>query len=183
MSLRIGVFIGDEILRRGLVSAFRDDAAIDVVTEAGSGPIDHEVLDVAVVSWSNLGHVKLPCPVVVFAPDGGREPQPLGSNLDISAVLPRNGLTAEMVVAAVRAAAAGLRVDATAHDAPSDTLLDERRLEVLALLAQGADTRAIAEKLRYSERTVKTLIHDIELRLGARTRAQAVAEALRQGLI
>lgn len=183
MSLRIGVFVGDEIFRRGLVSTFRDDPSIDVVAETGSGPIDHEDLDVAVVSLSNLVHVELPCPVVVFAPDGGREPLPHGSDLDISAVLPRNGLTVEMAVAAVRAAAAGLRVDAAAPQAPSDTLFDERRLEVLALLAQGADTRAIAEQLRYSERTVKTLVHDIELRLGAKTRAQAVAEAFRLGLI
>jgi DNA-binding NarL/FixJ family response regulator len=183
MSLRIGVIVGDEIFRRGLVSIFRDDPAIDVVVETGSGPIDHEGIDVAVVSSSNLGHVEVPCPVVVFTPNGGREPLPHDSDLDISAVLPRNGLTVEIVVATVRAAAAGLRVDAAASEAPPDTLFDERRLEVLALLAQGADTRAIAEKLRYSERTVKTLVHDIELRLGARTRAQAVAEALRLGLI
>lgn len=183
MSLRIGVIVGDEIFRRGLVSIFRDDPAIDVVLETGSGPIDHEGLDVAVVSWSNLGHVELLCPVVVFTPNGGREPLPHGSDLDISAVLPRDGLTEEMVVATVRAAAAGLRVDAAASEAPSEALFDERRLEVLALLAQGAGTRAIAEKLRYSERTVKTLVHDIELRLGARTRAQAVAEAFRLGLI
>jgi DNA-binding NarL/FixJ family response regulator len=182
MSLRIGVIVGDEIFRRGLISIFRDDPAIDVVVETGSGPIDHEGIDVAVVSSSNLGHVELPCPVVVFTPNGGREPLPHSSDLDISAVLPRKGLTVEIVVATVRAAAAGLRVDA-ASEAPPDTLFDERRLEVLALLAQGADTRAIAEKLRYSERTVKTLVHDIELRLGARTRAQAVAEALRLGLI
>src|SRR6266545_2734784 len=76
MSLRIGVIVGDEIFRRGLVSIFRDDPAIDVVVETGSGPIDHEGLDVAVVSWSNLGHVELPCPVVVFTPNGRREPLP-----------------------------------------------------------------------------------------------------------
>jgi DNA-binding NarL/FixJ family response regulator len=120
--------------------------------------------------------------VVVFGPDAGK-PLNRDSALDISAVLPRQGLTVEMVLAAVRAAAAGLRVDAAAPEARSDTLFDERRLEVLGLLAQGADTRKIAEELRYSERTVKTLIHDIELRLGARTRAQAVAEAIRIGLI
>lgn len=182
MSLKIGVIVDDEIFRRGVVSAFGDDPAIEVVLETANGPIDHEELDVAVLSWPNLGHVELPCPVVVFGPDGGK-PLNRGSALDISAVLPRQGLTVEMVLAAVRAAAAGLRVDAAAPEARSDTLFDERRLEVLGLLAQGADTRKIAEELRYSERTVKTLIHDIELRLGARTRAQAVAEAIRIGLI
>ncbi|MGH2576432.1 MAG: hypothetical protein ACRDG9_01580 [Actinomycetota bacterium] len=61
MSLRIGIFVGDEIFRRGLVSTFRDDPSIDVVAETGSGPLDHEDLDVAVVSLSNLAHVELAC--------------------------------------------------------------------------------------------------------------------------
>ena len=61
--------------------------------------------------------------------------------------------------------------------------VDGRLLEVLRLLAQGSNTRTIARELGYSERTVKTLIHDIEVALGAQTRAQAVAEGLRLGLI
>jgi DNA-binding NarL/FixJ family response regulator len=51
------------------------------------------------------------------------------------------------------------------------------------LLAEGADTRAIAGQLQLSERTVKTIVREIELSLGATTRAQAVAEGLRLGLI
>jgi DNA-binding NarL/FixJ family response regulator len=58
-----------------------------------------------------------------------------------------------------------------------------RRIEVLKLLAGGADTRTIARELQLSERTVKTLVHDIQLTLGVSTRAQAVAEGIRSGLL
>jgi DNA-binding NarL/FixJ family response regulator len=61
--------------------------------------------------------------------------------------------------------------------------LDARRIRVLRLLAEGADTRDIARGLQLSERTVKTLVREIELSLGATTRAQAVAEGFRLGLI
>jgi DNA-binding CsgD family transcriptional regulator len=58
-----------------------------------------------------------------------------------------------------------------------------RGLEVLALLATGADTKQIAEQLGYSDRTIKSVIRDVQLSLGARNRVQAVAEGIRQGLI
>ncbi|MGH2720451.1 MAG: LuxR C-terminal-related transcriptional regulator, partial [Actinomycetota bacterium] len=61
--------------------------------------------------------------------------------------------------------------------------LELRELEVLRMLAAGAGTREIAEALCYSERTVKTLIQEVERELGARSRAQAVAEGIRLGII
>jgi DNA-binding CsgD family transcriptional regulator len=61
--------------------------------------------------------------------------------------------------------------------------MDPRRIEVLKLLSAGADSRTIARTLGVSERTVKSLVHDVELTLGTTTRAQAIAEAVRQGLI
>ena len=61
--------------------------------------------------------------------------------------------------------------------------LSEREVDVLRLVAEGFDTREIAHKLCYSERTVKNVIHDITTRLNLRNRAHAVAHAVRQGLI
>ena len=61
--------------------------------------------------------------------------------------------------------------------------LDDRRMRVLRMLAEGADTQEISHSLSYSERTIKGLIGEIERLLGARSRAQAVAEGIRQGLI
>jgi DNA-binding NarL/FixJ family response regulator len=41
----------------------------------------------------------------------------------------------------------------------------------------------VARRLCYSERTIKNVIHDVVRKLNARTRSQAVAEAVREGLI
>jgi DNA-binding NarL/FixJ family response regulator len=63
------------------------------------------------------------------------------------------------------------------------TGLAEREMDVLRLVADGLDTAEIAEKLSYSQRTVKNVLHDITSRLYLRNRAHAVAYALREGLI
>lgn len=61
--------------------------------------------------------------------------------------------------------------------------LTEREQRVLSLIAQGCATREVAEQLSYSERTVKNVLHDVVTKLNARTRSQAVAHAVREGLI
>lgn len=59
----------------------------------------------------------------------------------------------------------------------------ERELAVLRMLGEGCDTREIARRLAYSERTVKTVIQDLSTRLGLRNRSHAVAYAVRNNLI
>ena len=61
--------------------------------------------------------------------------------------------------------------------------LTAREQEVLRLVAEGHPTREVARRLCYSERTIKNVIHDVVTKLNARTRSQAVAEAVRAGLI
>lgn len=61
--------------------------------------------------------------------------------------------------------------------------LTAREQEVLRLVAAGHPTREVAQKLCYSERTIKNVIHDVVTKLNARTRSQAVAQAVREGLI
>jgi DNA-binding NarL/FixJ family response regulator len=61
--------------------------------------------------------------------------------------------------------------------------LAEREIEVLRLVAEGLDTAEIANKLSYSQRTIKNILHDITSRLHLRNRSHAVAYALRHGLI
>jgi DNA-binding NarL/FixJ family response regulator len=63
------------------------------------------------------------------------------------------------------------------------TGLAAREVEVLRLVADGLDTAEISMKLGYSERTVKTVLHDVSSRLQLRNRCHAVAYALREGLI
>jgi DNA-binding NarL/FixJ family response regulator len=61
--------------------------------------------------------------------------------------------------------------------------LTVREAEVLKLLSDGLDIKEVAAKANYSERTVKTIIHDLLFRLNLRNRTHAVAFALRSGAI
>jgi DNA-binding NarL/FixJ family response regulator len=61
--------------------------------------------------------------------------------------------------------------------------LDNREVDVLRLLADGFNTREVAEKLSYAERTVKNILHALIARLGLHNRSQAVAYAIRIGAI
>jgi DNA-binding NarL/FixJ family response regulator len=63
------------------------------------------------------------------------------------------------------------------------TGLTTREADVLRLVGDGLDTREIAHRLAYSERTIKNVIQDIVRRFGLRNRYHALAYALRQGLI
>jgi DNA-binding CsgD family transcriptional regulator len=68
-------------------------------------------------------------------------------------------------------------------DAPRPRPPSAREREVLGLLAAGRTDGQIAELLDLSPATVQTHVRNAKAKLGARTRAQAVAIALRRGLI
>jgi LuxR family maltose regulon positive regulatory protein len=68
--------------------------------------------------------------------------------------------------------------------APADTeALTRKELRVLQLLAEGYSNSAMAEKLFVSDSTVRTHLRNINMKLGARSRTQAVAIARRLGLM
>jgi DNA-binding NarL/FixJ family response regulator len=61
--------------------------------------------------------------------------------------------------------------------------LSDEELQVLELIAQGATNEEIAQRMFWSERTVKRKVEEITGKLESRNRAQAVAEAIKRGLI
>jgi DNA-binding CsgD family transcriptional regulator len=93
------------------------------------------------------------------------------------------------VIRALRATPAGdgaARPEPTggaAAAAGADDLLSPREREVLALVARGHSDRAIAEQLIVSPHTVHRHVANIRAKLGAGSRAAAVAEAARLGLL
>jgi DNA-binding NarL/FixJ family response regulator len=122
--------------------------------------------------------------------------------------LRKDTLTLEGLSAAVRAAASGagvvtpellgsiVRSAATEPNGPNghnghnghngrakQAMLTDREQQVLSLIADGHPTREVASQLCYSERTVKNVLHDVVTKLNARSRSQAVAFAVREGLI
>jgi DNA-binding NarL/FixJ family response regulator len=61
--------------------------------------------------------------------------------------------------------------------------LTPRELEVLALMVEGARNKEIAEVLVIAERTVKIHVGNILSKLNASNRTEAVAIAIRMGLL
>ena len=61
--------------------------------------------------------------------------------------------------------------------------LSPREVEVLALLAEGAPNKVIARRLNISVHTAKFHVAAILIKLGAANRTDAIAIAMRQGLV
>jgi DNA-binding NarL/FixJ family response regulator len=110
-----------------------------------------------------------------------------------------------LIAAAARLAAAGYRIsDADPlsdrhddfafheHDLSDEEPVDDRtgrpalsprESEVLALLAEGAPNKVIARRLNISVHTAKFHVAAILIKLGAANRTDAIAIAMRQGLV
>lgn len=73
-------------------------------------------------------------------------------------------------------------VAASLEQRPSPAL-SAREREVLALLAEGAGTDAIAERLFISRNTVRAHVQRVISKLGAHSKLEAVAVARRHGLV
>ncbi len=88
--------------------------------------------------------------------------------------------------AALRAVAAGLVVrlpTASEGFEPARPLLTPRELEILGCLGDGQSNKAVARRLGISQHTVKFHLEAVFAKLGANSRAEAVAKGLRSGLI
>ena len=70
-------------------------------------------------------------------------------------------------------------VDKRGQEAP----LSKRETQILQKVAYGATTKEVAEELGISPHTVKTHLERVFEKLGASDRAQAVAIAIRKGLV
>lgn len=136
-------------------------------------------------------------PLVLLADDVARHDLQRALAAGARALLPRDAAPSE-IFAALEAAAAGLVVfDADRlplllpaagaadldGDAPILDALSARETEVLALLAHGLSNKTIAGRLHISEHTVKFHVSAILSKLGAASRAEAVAKGIKDGLL
>ncbi len=133
--------------------------------------------------------------IIVLSDDPGAFWTLAYRTLGLRAVLPLRATAAELAAAAV-AVHAGLLVlhaealaPSKAHDAtvaaraPLTSPLTSREREILELMADGANNRIMASGLGISRHTVKFHVAAILAKLGARSRTEAVALALRRGLV
>lgn len=133
-------------------------------------------------------------PVVLLT--GGAHPvwTPQALRLGVRGMLPGGASQAE-ILAAVEAAASGLAaIDprdletllvsaARTPAAGASARLTAREIEVLRLMADGEPNKVIAWKLGISEHTAKFHAASILAKLGAASRAEAVAIGMRTGLV
>jgi PAS domain S-box-containing protein len=112
-----------------------------------------------------------------------------GSEIQISLtpnLMPDRHLLVLAPIAAGMVPAPGAATDsrhANGEETPGGRRPSARELEVLTLLAGGATDPQIAKELDLSPATVQTHVRNAKAKLGARTRAQAVALVLERGLI
>lgn len=140
--------------RTVLIAAALDDKAVVTAAEAGVS---------ALVRRSEVTPERL-VSVILKARDGGAE---MPADL-LAGLLGQVGRLQRQVLAP-----RGLQFSG----------LSDREVEVLRLVAEGLDTGEIARQLAFSERTIKSVLHDVTTRLQLRNRAHAVAFAVREGFI
>lgn len=78
--------------------------------------------------------------------------------------------------------AAEAMLTASAGDAAGAVPLTDREREVLRLIAGGRSNREIARELTVAEKTVKTHVSNVLMKLGVQDRTQAALYAVRHGL-
>lgn len=129
--------------------------------------------------------------IVALSDSPARLWTPASRALGLRAALPLRA-TPDEIDGALRAVHAGLLavhpealaqpVSGSAQRAPGLPLTSRER-EILELIADGANNRVIAARLAISRHTVKFHVASILDKLGARSRTEAVAVALRTGLL
>jgi DNA-binding NarL/FixJ family response regulator len=210
--VRVFIVFRDTIYRRGLSAALEPAPEIESVEQATSIALawEHEALASAdvVLLDSDLGGAMSFVREVIGETDGRvviclRDASATAAldalSSGVNGVLSYDQLTAEALLAAVRAVAEGVFVlddgiirviahseqDETVESASgnADGRFTDREQTVLRLVAAGLSNREIAERLAYSERTIKTILHDVVTKLGVKSRSQAVAMAVRGRMI
>ena len=159
--LRLAVVLTDSV-RRASISRILASAGYEIVESA-------DAADVV------LGERAFPArpgtPVVLLG----------GSDESQAGLLPPDAIP-EQIDAALRAVAAGLTVRLSGFETQPEphaqNLLTPRENEVLTAIAAGLSNKAIARHLEISLHTVKFHVESLLRKLGARSRAEAVAKGL-----
>ncbi len=207
--MRILIVDDHPITRDGLRSALTATEDIEVVGEATSG---EEAIDMARSTTPDVVFMDVRMPgmggleatrairesrpetkVILFTVDESRTSIADAIRAGVSGYLLKD-VGADELVSAARLAVEGKAVihpaltrafiEEVEHaERRAPTPLSKRESEILQRVAYGSTTKEVARDLGISPHTVKTHLERIFEKLGAGDRAQAVAIALRQGLV
>jgi DNA-binding NarL/FixJ family response regulator len=189
--IRVALRVADRALRARIIGACEDAGIAVADPDEAFGGVDVVLADHPVESAA---------PVIALASGEAHEAWPS----DVRAVVPAD-IDAATLAAVVAVVAAGLVVmphnaiaDDDIADEDPDTwpdpvddagadelpiVLTPREREVLALLAEGASNKAIARALAVSVHTAKFHVASLTEKLGAHGRLEAIAIAIRSGLV
>ena len=204
------VWAKSRIARAGLEAIVRADPRFEVVVNAGGdlrSAMGRFNPDVVLLDGTEGGAIRglqsaageaAAGPAVVALTGTARRPEIVRAlQSGVRGVIARESHPSE-ITAALQAASDGLAVMSPevldvllpqSHDLEEsealslDEPLTARETEVLTLLAGGAGNKEIATRLGISEHTAKFHVSSILAKLGAGSRAEAVARGYREGLI
>jgi DNA-binding NarL/FixJ family response regulator len=167
-----------------VTSAAGADEALAAAVE--SRP-DVAVIDVGSFPAGLVGRLRAAAPemrIVVYAAEADAQSARLLLDAGAGGILLKNAPLSDLVLALDAVVAGGAYVDPAVDSGPArNQRLTARELEVLALAAEGLSQEEIGRRLGIGAETVRTHARKAAERLGARSRTQAVATAIRRRLI
>lgn len=208
--VKVVVLAADELSEAGAKAMLSGHDKLQTVgDDSGSEPDVVVVVVDGVVGASSFamlrrfqGNGLARAPRAVFVADRFKpEDLLLAIECGVSALLPRcelkEGTLASVVTAVSRGAAfisyrlqgvllnqiSQLRSQVLAPAGLTLSGIESRERDVMQLIAEGYQTDEIADKLTYSEGTVKNVLYGMMARLRLNSRAHAVAYAMRAGVI
>jgi len=200
----VRVYAADPISQLGIMAHLRHYREVHVVEEDEPASVAVAIadnLDEDRIRWLRALHRDNGVSIVLIA--GHIDPRTLVTAVEagVCAVIGRADVTPEKLVHVIQAASRGdaelppqllrhlldqvgrLNRQVREPNGLSFAGLTKRERDVLGLVAEGQSTREVADSLNYSERTIKTVLQDLTIRLHLRNRTHAVAYALRNGWI
>ncbi len=207
--MRILIVDDHPITRGGLKTALSTSDEVEVVGEASSGEEAIELvarlkpqvvfMDVRMPGMGGIEATKIirqdspETRVILFTVDEARSTIAEAIQAGVSGYLLKD-VSAQELVNAARLALEGKAVihpsltrafldEVRFVDRRGDAPLSKREVEILQMVAYGSTTKEVAHDLGISPHTVKTHLERIFEKLGANDRAQAVAIAIRRGLV
>jgi DNA-binding NarL/FixJ family response regulator len=176
-----------------------DPGLLDRVSTMLAGEPDRVALDLREPAVVIADHLPLDALLPIIVLEDFANPLEI-LKAGASGVLPRSSTLPDLLLA-IDAVAHGFAIlprdvshqkwpESTQQSIPSkpppshwDPMLTERELDVLRLLAEGASNKLIARRLGISFHTAKFHVASIAAKLDATGRTDAVAQAVRLGLI
>ena len=207
--MRIMIVDDHPITRNGLRAALSTSSEVEIVAEASTGEEAIDVvgdikpdvvfMDVRMPGMGGIEATRIirdtseDTKVILFTVDESRSAIAEAIQAGVSGYLLKD-VSAEELVQAARLALEGKAVihpsltrafieEVQLVDRRPEAPLSKREAEILQKVAYGATTKEVAHDLGISPHTVKTHLERIFEKLGANDRAQAVAIAIRKGLV